>query len=45
MEKNIVQINVKVIQNINLRMVIKFVLKLVEVNFINGIRMSKNVKV
>ena len=45
MEKNIVQINVKVIQNINLRMVIQFVLKLVEVNFINGMGMSKNVKV
>ena len=45
MEKNIVQINVKVIQNINLRMVIQFVLKLDEVNFINGKGMSKNVKV
>ena len=44
MEKNIVQINVKVIQNINLRMVIQFVLKLVEVN-LNGMGMSKNVKV
>ena len=44
MEKNIVQINVKVIQNINLRMEIKFVLKIVEVN-LNGMGMSKNVKV